>query len=219
MPSTAEGGDLVMPASDEAPAQAAASRATISGRALAVLIGTAVTMLGVDLLTKQLALTNLADRDPVRLLGGAVYLTLTRNSGAAFSIGVGYTAIFPIITVVVVTGIALLVRRLRSLPWAVAMGLILGGALGNLVDRLFRAPGIFVGHVVDFISLFDEAGRAFPIFNVADSSLFCGVLLAVGLELTGRRRDGGRLRPSGGGAGTDAGRPDDPVRHSDRGAD
>jgi signal peptidase II len=190
----------------DAAAQAAPTR--VSGRALALLIGAAVTVLAADIVTKQLALSNLDDRGPVRLLGGAVYLTLTRNSGAAFSIGVGYTAIFPIITVVVVTSIALLARRLRSVPWAIAMGLILGGALGNLTDRLFRAPGVFVGHVVDFISVFDEAGRAFPIFNVADSGLVCGVIFAVLLELTGRRRDGARVR-AGGAA----------VPDSDRGAD
>lgn len=178
-----------------------AAPARPSRRALTVLGATAVGVLALDLLTKQLALSHIDPRHPVRLLGGAVYLTLTRNSGAAFSIGVGHTAIFPIITVAVVTGIALLARQLRSWPWALAMGLILGGALGNLTDRLFRAPGPLLGHVVDFISVFDDAGGRFPIFNAADSALVCGVILAVGLELTGRRRDGVR------------------VRHSDRGED
>ena len=83
--------------------------------------------------------------------------------------------------------------RLRSLPWAVSLGLVLGGALGNLVDRLFRAPGPFVGHVVDMVSLFDDHGGYWPVFNLADSSLVVGVALAVLLELTGRRRDGTRL--------------------------
>ncbi|MGE5829033.1 MAG: signal peptidase II [Micromonosporaceae bacterium] len=175
----------------EAPAPRQRSR-----RALTILGSTALGVLAIDQLTKQLVLARLDEGHPVRLLGGAVYLSLTRNSGAAFSIGVGYTAIFPIISVAVVTGIVLLARQLRSLPWALAMGLILGGALGNLTDRLFRAPGPFVGHVVDFISVFDEAGRKFPIFNAADSALVCGVILAVLLELTGRRRDGVRVRHS-----------------------
>ena len=166
-----------------------------STRALVVLTAVPLLILVLDQISKQLALTNLAGHPPVRLFGGLIYLNLTRNSGAAFSIGGHYTYIFPIITVAVVIGIGWLSRRLRSVPWAVSFGLIAGGAVGNLVDRMFRTPGVFRGEVVDMISLFDEAGRVFPagaIFNVADSSLFCGVVLAVILEFTGRRRDGSR---------------------------
>jgi signal peptidase II len=82
---------------------------------------------------------------------------------------------------------------LRSLAWGAALGLVLGGAMGNLVDRLFRPPGPFRGEVVDMISLFDPHGQVWPVFNIADSSLVVGVLLAVWLELTGRRRDGTRV--------------------------
>jgi hypothetical protein len=78
-------------------------------------------------------------------------------------------------------------------PWAIALGLVLGGALGNLGDRLFRAPGPFQGHVVDMISLFAPYGEQFAVFNIADSCLTVGVVLAVLLELTGRQRDGSRL--------------------------
>jgi signal peptidase II len=85
---------------------------------------------------------------------------------------------------------------LRSVPWAIALGLVLGGALGNLADRLFRAPGPFQGHVVDMISLFAPYGRGFAIFNIADSCLTIGVALAVLLELTGRQRDGSRTGPA-----------------------
>lgn len=161
--------------------------------AIVVLVVTGLVALGLDLLTKQLVLTYLDEGQPLRLLGGAVYLTVTRNPGAAFSFGVDYTPIFPIIALFVFAGIAWLARRLRSLPWALAMGLILGGALGNFVDRVFRAPAPFFGHVVDFLSLFDEAGRVWPIFNLADTALFSGVVLAVILEFTGRRRDGSRV--------------------------
>ena len=103
--------------------------------------------------------------------------------------------------------------RLRSLPWAVSLGLVLGGALGNLIDRIFRAPGPFVGHVVDMISLFDPYGQVWPVFNLADSSLVCGVLLAVLLELTGRQRDGRRA-----GARRRPGRDDATPRHRAAGA-
>lgn len=161
--------------------------------AVVVLATIALVALLADLLTKHLALITLDDREPVRLLGGAVYLTLTRNSGAAWSIGADHTWIFPLITIGVVGWIIWMAVRLRSLPWAVSLGLVLGGALGNLTDRIFRAPGHFVGHVVDMVSLFDPYGQVWPVFNLADSALVSGVILAVLLELTGRQRDGSRL--------------------------
>ncbi|MEH1057655.1 signal peptidase II [Micromonospora sp. CPCC 206171] len=161
-------------------------------KAVVVLVSIALAALLADLFTKHLALVTLDDRGPVRLLGGAVYLTLTRNSGAAWSIGADHTWIFPLITIGVVGWIVWMAVRLRSLPWAVSLGLVLGGALGNLTDRIFRAPGHFVGHVVDMVSLFDPYGQVWPVFNLADSALVSGVLLAVLLELTGRQRDGSR---------------------------
>jgi signal peptidase II len=162
--------------------------------AVAALALAALGAVALDQITKQLVLTNLEDSPPLRLLGGAVYLNVTRNSGAAFSLGERLTPIFPIFALVVVCVIVWLARRLRSLTWGVALGLILGGALGNLMDRLFRTPGPLRGHVVDFISVFDEAGGVWPVFNVADSSLFCGVILVLLLEFTGRGRDGTRSR-------------------------
>jgi signal peptidase II len=176
-------------------------------QAVVVLTSIALVALLADLLTKHLALQALDDGPPVRLLGGAVYLTLTRNSGAAWSIGADHTWVFPLITIGVVGWIGWMALRLRSLPWAVSLGLVLGGALGNLVDRIFRAPGHFVGHVVDMVSLFDPYGRVWPVFNLADSALVCGVLLAVLLELTGRQRDGSRIGRGDGGdtAGTRSG--------------
>jgi signal peptidase II len=177
------------------------------------MLAVAVLILLADVATKHLALQTLADREPVRLLGGAVYLTLTRNSGAAFSLGSDYTFVFPAITIAVVAGIAWMSRKLRSVPWAVALGLVLGGALGNFADRIFRAPGLFIGHVIDMVSVFDDHGQVFPVFNLADSALTIGVGLAILLELTGRQRDGsrfgrgGRSTPSGGGDAADV--PDD----------
>lgn len=154
-------------------------------------------ILVLDLVTKYLAVSLLEGRDPVRLLGGAVYLLLTRNSGAAFSIGANVTFIFPIVGMLVVGWIVWMAREVVSTPWAVALGLVLGGAVGNLIDRIFRAPGPFQGHVVDFISVFDARGAGFPVFNVADSALCVGVGLAILLEFTGRRRDGAPQRPPG----------------------
>ncbi|MCX5066362.1 signal peptidase II [Micromonospora lupini] len=169
-------------------------------RAVAILAGVALVALVADLVTKHLALAALSDREPVRVLGGLVYLSLTRNSGAAWSIGANYTWVFPLITIGVVGWIVWMALRLRSLPWAISLGLVLGGALGNLMDRIFRAPSPFHGHVVDMISVFGPYGEYFPVFNLADSSLVCGVLLAVLLELTGRQRDGRRAGRDGGSA-------------------
>jgi signal peptidase II len=158
-----------------------------------LLAAIAAFVVGLDQLTKHLALRELTDSEPVRILGGLVYLSLTRNSGAAFSMASGHTWVFPLIALVVVGWIAFMAVRLRSMPWAVALGLVLGGALGNLTDRIFRAPGPLLGHVVDMISVFGPYGRHFPIFNIADSALTCGVVLAILLEFTGRQRDGTRV--------------------------
>ncbi|MEU4691225.1 signal peptidase II [Actinoplanes sp. NPDC023714] len=162
-------------------------------RAVAVLAATAVIAVAVDQWVKHLSTENLEPGEPVRILGGLVYLSLFRNGGAAFSLGSDYTWVFPLITLIVVGWIGWMASRLRSVPWAIALGLVLGGALGNLGDRLFRAPSFLHGHVVDMISVFGPNGQYFAIFNIADSCLSVGVVLAVLLELTGRQRDGSRV--------------------------
>ena len=168
--------------------------ARFAPRALAVLVTTAVVAVAVDQWVKHLSTENLEPGEPVRILGGLVYLSLFRNGGAAFSFGSSVTWVFPLITLVVVGWIGWMAVRLRSVPWAIALGLVLGGALGNLGDRLFRAPAFLHGHVVDMISVFGPNGEYFAIFNIADSCLSVGVVLAVLLELTGRQRDGTRLQ-------------------------
>jgi signal peptidase II len=173
-----------------------AGRTATVRAAVGILLGAAAVVVALDQWTKQLALTGLADGLPERILGGLVYLDLSFNAGAAFSFGTGVTFIFPIIAIVISAGILWLARGTRSWPWALAMGLILGGAWGNLSDRLFREPGPFRGHVVDFISLFAPGGEKFAIFNMADSALTVGVALAIGLELFGFRRDGTRVTKS-----------------------
>jgi signal peptidase II len=159
-------------------------------RVLILFFAVATAVVAFDQVTKHISVVTLEGEEPVRLLWGAVYLTLVRNSGAAFSMFTNYTWVFPMITFVVIGVIAYLMRRVTSLPWAIALGLVLGGALGNVGDRLFRSPGVFIGHVVDMISVFDPNGQVFPVFNGADSALSIGAVLIVLLELTGRRRDG-----------------------------
>ena len=112
-----------------------------AGRGWSLLLGVAAAVLLADALTKALVVRELSDREPVSLLGGVLTLRLVRNPGAAFGFAQGLTIAFTVVAVGVVVVILRLSRRLRSTPWAVALGLVLGGAVGNLVDRLFRAPG------------------------------------------------------------------------------
>ena len=112
---------------------------------------------------------------------------MLRNSGAAFSIGTSMTIVFTVIAVAVIIYILRAARKLRSLPWAITLGLLLGGATGNLSDRIFRSPGVFRGDVVDWIEL-----PHWPVFNLADSAIVCGGVLAVLLSARGVRLDGSR---------------------------
>lgn len=148
--------------------------------------------LGLDILTKCLVAANLEGDAPKRVLGGAAYLDVTRNSGAAFSMGTSFTIVLTVLAIAVAAVIVRTAGRLRSIGWAIAFGLILGGALGNLTDRLFRSPGVGRGHVVDFVSLFGPDGKYWGIFNLADSAISVGAVLAVVLALVGIRFDGTR---------------------------
>ena len=129
-----------------------------------LLLGLAAAVLALDVATKLLVVANLSDREPLRLLGGALYLTEARNTGAAFSFAEGATVVFTLIAVAVVVVIVRSARRLFSTGWAVALALVLGGAVGNLLDRVFRDPGFLRGGVVDFISVFGPDGQVWPIF-------------------------------------------------------
>jgi signal peptidase II len=155
---------------------------------------TAAIVLIVDVATKIAMVALLEGERPFRLLGGAVYLVLFRNSGAAFSMATGLTWLLTIIAMTVVVVIIRLAPKLRSVGWAIGLGLVLGGAAGNLVDRLFRAPGPLRGHVVDFLSVFAPDGSMFPVFNVADSGIVVGGLLLMLLAVLGHDYDGTRHR-------------------------
>jgi signal peptidase II len=160
----------------------------------------ALVALGLDVISKVIVAAKLGDHPPVRLLGGAIYLVETRNSGAAFSVGTGATVVLTLVALGVVTIILRTARRMYSIGWAVALGLILGGALGNIIDRLFREPGVGRGYVVDWISLFSSDGAHFAIFNLADSAITCGAILATLVALLGIELDGTRgPRPPAGG--------------------
>ncbi|WP_172651113.1 signal peptidase II [Rhodococcus opacus] len=144
-------------------------------------------VLAADLLTKILAVANIEPGRPVWLIGDIVSLRLVRNPGAAFSMATGMTWLLTLVAVGVVIGVVRIGRTLRSPWWALGLGLVLGGALGNLVDRFFRAPGVMQGHVVDFVSV-----GWWPVFNVADSGIVCGAILLVVLTVIGLEPDGTR---------------------------
>lgn len=159
---------------------------------LLLLIATVV--LAIDLATKLTVVATIAPGEDIRILGGLVYLTQLRNVGAAFSFAEGATLVFSLVAVVVAVVIVRTARRLHSTGWAITLGLVLGGAVGNLLDRIFRDPGFLRGGVVDFVSVFAPDGRAFPVFNMADSAIVCGGILGALLALRGIEFDGSRAK-------------------------
>jgi signal peptidase II len=149
-------------------------------------LGVAVAVLALDIVSKTIVVKTLTDGRTIRLLGGLLTLLESRNPGAAFSLGgPSETIVFTAIAAGVVIFIIRAARRIQSLAWAVALGLLLGGATGNLTDRIFRAPGPFRGWVVDWIEL-----PHWPVFNLADSAITCGGVLMVLLALLGHGIDG-----------------------------
>ncbi|HET7073679.1 MAG TPA: signal peptidase II [Mycobacterium sp.] len=167
---------------DEAakPAAAAPQGSRNPPRRLRLLLSVAAVVLTLDIVTKVLAVRLLPPGQPVSIVGDTVTWTLVRNSGAAFSMATGYTWLLTLIATGVVVGIFWMGRRLVSPWWAVGLGMILGGAMGNLVDRFFRAPGPLRGHVVDFFSI-----GWWPVFNVADPSVVGGAILLLVLSIFG----------------------------------
>ncbi|GAA4806238.1 hypothetical protein GCM10023200_49770 [Actinomycetospora chlora] len=161
-------------------------------RRVTTLVVLTLAVVALDLVTKIVMVSWLRDGERVPLVGDLVSFTLIRNPGAAFSLATGMTWVLTLVALAVVIGIARFARRLRSRGWAVALGLVLGGALGNLVDRFFRGPGPLQGHVVDFVSV-----GWFPVFNVADSAITVGGVLLVLLALLGRDLDGSRTGGEG----------------------
>ena len=131
-----------------------------------------------DFATKSWALNTLDSRNPVKLIGSFLQLTLYKNSGAAFSLAQGATIVFTFFAISVVAAIAYYSIKITSFGWSIVLGLALGGILGNLSDRIFRAPGFFVGHVIDWIQL-----PNWPVFNLADSAIVVAASIAVILSI------------------------------------
>ncbi|NJP51071.1 signal peptidase II [Streptomyces sp. SBST2-5] len=154
-------------------------------RRIAVLFAVAAFAYALDLISKMIVVARLEHHEPIEIIGDWLRLEAIRNAGAAFGFGEAFTVIFTVIAATVIVVIVRLARKLYSLPWAIALGLLLGGALGNLTDRIFRSPGVFKGAVVDFI-----APKHFAVFNLADSAIVCGGILIVLLSFRGLDPDG-----------------------------
>lgn len=151
---------------------------------LVVLLGYAA-----DQGTKELALARLEPGERVSVVGDALTLYLTSNSGAAFSLGTSYTLVLSWIAVAAALTTLWFARRLGSTGWALALGFLLAGVLGNLTDRIFREPGPMRGHVIDFLAF-----PNFPVFNVADVCINIAAGLIILQTLRGLHLDGTRDR-------------------------
>jgi signal peptidase II len=138
-------------------------------------LGIGVFLVFLDQLTKELAIASLVDGSVIPVIGDILKFRLAYNDAAAFSLGVGQTWVLAIIASCAVLALLWFGPRAKNITWTIIAGLVLGGAAGNLVDRLTRAPGFLNGHVVDFISI----PFNFPIFNLADTFLVIGVSLAM----------------------------------------
>jgi signal peptidase II len=161
----------------------------VSSTVLALLVGVALVAYGLDQLSKYLVVSNLTQGETVPVLGPVLQLLFVRNAGAAFSLASGMTWIFTIIATAVIGFIIWFAGRIRSKAWAVVFGLLLGGVLGNLTDRLFREPSFGMGHVVDFIS---TPWIVPAIYNIADAAIVTSMVLFLILSLRGIGLDGTR---------------------------
>jgi len=131
----------------------------------------------IDFASKQWAVSALAST-PISVIGDFLTLTLVRNSGAAFSFATGFAFFFALLSLAVAVGVTYYSTRISSRGWQITAGLLLGGVLGNLTDRIFREPGFLSGHVIDWIQI-----PNWPVFNIADSAIVVAALLAFSLTI------------------------------------
>ena len=161
----------------------------VSYRALLVLALVAVGGYALDQISKALVVSSMTEGETARVLGDVLQLHFIRNPGAAFSFATGLTWVFSLIAAGVVVFVVWFAPRIRSSLWAIVFGLLLGGVLGNLTDRLFREPSFGLGHVVDFIY---TPWMMPAIYNIADSCIVVSMVLFLYLTLRGIGLDGRR---------------------------
>ena len=131
-----------------------------------------------DLATKLWAVNTLSDRSNIKVIGDFFQLTLVRNPGAAFSVAEGATIFLTLFGFLVMGVIFYYSTKITSRGWSVVLGLAMGGILGNLVDRVFREPGVLRGHVIDWLQI-----PNWPVFNIADSAIVLAAALSMILSL------------------------------------
>jgi signal peptidase II len=149
------------------------------GRVLGLLVGVIVVV--VDQIAKREALAALSD-GPVTVIDGVLGFRLTFNTGAAFSTATTMTEVLTVLATVVSVIVIVAIVRAHSTSWALVLGLLLGGAAGNLVDRLVREPGFGRGAVVDYVEL---RFVTFPVFNIADISITLAAVSIVLMTMRG----------------------------------
>jgi len=158
--------------------------ASAVSRTFRLVIATSAVVVALDQGTKVLAVKTLSPDRSVKVIDGVLHWTLQRNPGAAFGIFQRIPVAFTILAFVISIVVVRAARKPRDLPTTIALGLILGGALGNLADRMLRPPGVFQGHVIDFIDF-----RVWPTFNVADMAIVSGALLLALVSMRDGKRD------------------------------
>lgn len=144
------------------------------------LLVTALVVILLDLATKVWAVARLENQSDIKVIGEFLKFSFVRNPGAAFSFGTSVTWVFTLIAIAVSIAILLISKNVTNKAWAIALGGLLGGAVGNLIDRIFRSPEVFQGHVVDFISV-----PNYPMFNISDSAVVISAFAMVVLSFRG----------------------------------
>ena len=183
------------PTGDTVGADPGSASAERPSRATGLALAVGAVGLALDQATKVLAVRELTGREPVEVVGSFLQLVLVRNPGAAFSAGASFTPVISVIAIIATAVVLWQVGKVRHRAWALALGLLLAGVTGNLVDRLFRPPGPLRGHVVDFFAL-----PSWPVFNVADLCINVAGALLVLLLFRGINPDGTRHASSAGGS-------------------
>jgi signal peptidase II len=152
----------------------------VTRRRYALVGGVAAAVVAADQLTKWWAVDRLS-RGPIKIVG-SFRLALARNSAGAFGLGSGVVPMIVLAVVALVVVLFVIGRSIDRPTMALALGLVLGGAVGNLLDRVFRSPGFGRGAVIDFVDL-----RWWPVFNVADAAITIGCVVLVLVSFNGSR--------------------------------
>lgn len=146
-----------------------------------ILVSAAALTVAADQITKSVAVGVLEGREPIRLIGDFLRLNVIRNPGGAFGVVRGATFLLFLVTSVIIVAVSVWAWRSQERP--LLLGLVIGGGLGNIADRIVRGPASFQGHVVDFIDF-----SFWPTFNLADSAITVGVALLLLREVTSKGR-------------------------------